>query len=243
MPTIRVKIAFLVDCTASMEPWIQAAKDQVMMIVRSTQEEYAEAMFQAAFVGYRDYEDANRILRISFTEPMDMLRQIRHIHAEGGADCAEDVAGGLREAWDLDWSDADVRTIIHIADAPAHGRRFHSIGISDRFPDGDPDRLDPLEFMRLIGNRHIDYTFVKINDSTDKMLEVFEQHYNQPEGFKVIDLRPQSTRVTFTTDEPPVTPPLRSNPNDTTLFLSPAVTRTITRSIERHTVSQDPEVV
>ena len=239
MPTIRVKIAFLVDCTASMEPWIQAAKDQVMMIVRSTQEQYAEAMFQAAFIGYRDYEDTQRILRISFTYPQDMLHQIRNVHAEGGGDCAEDVAGGLREVWDLDWSDADVRTIIHIADAPAHGRRFHSIGISDRFPDGDPNRLDPLEFMRLIGNRNIDYTFVKINDSTDKMLDAFMDVYDRPDGFKVLDLRPQTL-----THLPPPTSPYTTPPRvigeDTTMFLSPAVIRTVTASISRHTASQDP---
>ena len=243
MPTIRVKIAFLVDCTASMEPWIQAAKDQVMMIVRSTQEQYTEAMFETAFVGYRDYEDAERILRISFADPEDMLRRIRNVHADGGGDCAEDVATGLREVWDLDWNDADVKTIIHIADAPAHGRRFHSVGITDRFPDGDPNRLDPLEFLRWIGGRGIDYTFVKINDSTDKMLDVFEQHYGRIEGFKVLDLRPQGYAVRLTTDEPPLTPPLRSNPSDTTLLLSPSIVRTITQSIGRHTASQDPTEV
>lgn len=200
-------------------------------------------MFETAFIGYRDYEDTERILRISFTEPEDMLRRIRDVHADGGADCAEDVATGLREVWDLDWTDVDVKTIVHIADAPAHGRRFHSIGISDRFPDGDPNGLNPLEFVRLIGSRGIDYTFVKINDSTDKMLDVFEQHYGRIEGFKVLDLRPQSYRPGLTTEEPPITPPLRANPNDTTYLLSPSIVRTITRSIERHTASQDPAEV
>ena len=239
MPTIRVKIAFLVDCTASMEPWIQAAKDQVMMIVRSTQEQYSEAMFETAFVGYRDYEDAERILRISFTDPEDMLRRIRNVHADGGGDRAEEVATGLREVWDLDWSDADVKTIIHIADAPAHGRRFHSIGITDRFPDGDPNRLDPLEFLRWIGGRGIDYTFVKINDTTDKMLDAFMEVYDRADGFNVVDLRPHTT---LTHLPPPLgaysTPPRTLE--DTTLFLSPSITRTITASISRHTASQDP---
>lgn len=215
-----------------MEPWIQAAKDQVMTIVRSTQSAFPSATFTTAFVGYRDYGDAERFLCIPFTNPVDMLREIRNVHADGGSDTAEDIATGLQKVSELDWSEADVRTVVHIADAPPHGRTFHGAGVSDNYLGGDPCGLDPCDYIRAFDTRTIDYTFVKINDSTDKMLDAFMDVYTRPEGFKVLDLRPQTQ--TYTTRDPAV---------DTTLMLSPAVTRTVTASISRYSASQDPAEV
>jgi hypothetical protein len=214
-----------------MERWIQAAKDEVMSIVRTTQTEFPDAEFQTAFVGYRDYGDTERFILISFTNPADMLRDIRNVHAEGGGDMAEDVATGLQHVSELDWSEADVRAVVHIADAPAHGRAFHGAGVSDRYPGGDPSALDPCDYIRGFAVRNIDYTFVKINDSTDKMLDAFMDVYTRLDGFKVLDLRPQ--RLT-------TTPPRMGGGRGDTLLLSPAVSRTITASISRYTCSQDP---
>lgn len=221
-------MCFLVDCTASMEPWIQAAKDQVMTIVRSTQTAFPSAIFTTAFVGYRDYGDTERFLCIPFTDPANMLRDIRSVHADGGGDMAEDIATGLQKVSELDWNDADVRTVVHIADAPPHGRSFHGAGVSDRYLGGDPSGLDPCDYIRAFDARTIDYTFVKINDSTDKMLDAFMDVYARPDGFKVLDLRPQAS------------PSIHRGNVDTTLLLSPAVTRSVTASISRHTASQDP---
>lgn len=236
---VHVKLCFLVDCTASMEPWIQAAKDQVMKIVDATQGEFPDAEFETAFVGYRDYGDVERFIEIPFCEPAEMLRGIRNVHAEGGADIAEDVATGLHKACHLNWEGADVSTVVHIADAPPHGRTFHGASISDVHMGGDPCGLDPLDYIQAFSVRNIDYTFVKINDTTDKMLDAFMEVYDRADGFKVVDLRPQTT---LTHLPPPLgaytTPPRTME--DTTLFLSPSITRTITASISRHTASQDP---
>lgn len=227
---VRVNMCFLMDCTGSMEPWIQAAKEQVRTIINNTHLEQPTAEFQTAFVGYRDYGDAQRFIVVDFTEPDQMLSQIASVHADGGDDAAEDVAGGLDRALELSW-DADVQIVVHIADAPAHGRRYHSAALSDRYPDGDPNGNDPIIYIEKFVNRNIDYTFVKINDTTDIMIDAFAGAWDGHPGFKVLDLRPQDY------EEGPsagfTTPPRR--PVDQTLLLSPGITRAVTASIERHT--------
>lgn len=234
MTPIRIKMCFLMDCTASMELWIQAAKNEITRVISETQMLSPNTVFTIAFVGYRDYGDHDRMIVHSFMDASDLLEIIRDVHADGGFDCAEDVAGGLQKVVQLDWNDAEVRSVIHIADAPPHGERFHAPYISDRYPNGDPDGVDPLAMVQRLSALQIDYTCIKINNSTDTMLELFHNSYAQGGEFRVADLTPQV--AVRTRDNSP--PRYRGD----TLLLSPALTRSITASVERYTASQDPSV-
>lgn len=220
MQIVRVKLCFLLDCTGSMGQWIQAAKDQIETILETTQREYANAdlKFQVAFVGYRDYGDEVPYEVVSFTRVEHFLSRVRGIVATGGDDMAEDVAGGLRAALDLDWADSDVRTLIHIADAPPHGLKYHAPHVSDRFPGGDPRGNDVTELLREFAH-DVDMTFIGLNRSTDLYVERALEAYRtvQKHTFVVADLHPQDTR-----------------------FLTPIAMRTVSDSIQRHTASQDP---
>jgi hypothetical protein len=219
---INVKICFVMDCTASMDPWIHQAKTRMVELTDQVRSEHPRAHILASFVGYRDYGDDERLIEIPFQNPSDTMEQIRRIEAEGGNDQAEDVANGLERALHQDWSNADVKIVFHIADAPAHGIEFHSIGISDRYPRGDPDGLDPRDFVERMSFMDIHFSFVKIDDCTDMMIENFHDCYNHGGTFTIIDLRNQ--RVHFEPD------------NDA---LSEALTLSITRSITNYyTTSQ-----
>ena len=220
MQIVRVKLCVLLDCTGSMGPWIQAAKDQIEVILEKTQGEYANAdlRFQVAFVGYRDYGDEEQSVVVPFTTVDRFLSEVRGVQASGGDDIAEDVAGGLSTVLHLHWDDADVRSLIHIADAPPHGLDYHAPHISDRFPEGDPRGTDVRLLLREMAN-DIDTTFIGLNRSTDKYIEEALAAYRliQKRTFTVADLRPQDTR-----------------------FLTPIALRTVSDSIQRYTSSQDP---
>ena len=166
------------DCTASMEPWIQAAKNQMKCIVDTIHSDYQDSNIQVAFVGYRDINDIERFVVFSFRSASSLLQSIQGVHAFGGLDEAEDVAGGLVQARRLDWDDADIRMIVHIADAPAHGEKFHAVYVSDEFPEGDPNGLDPLDSMLELSRQDFYYTFIKITSSTDTMLEQFHNAFS-----------------------------------------------------------------
>jgi hypothetical protein len=212
------------DCTGSMERWIQAAKDQTRKMVSDVIAQHGDDVrIRVGFVGYRDYGDDERFVIRDFNQPDFVLEEIRDVHAEGGDDMAEDVAGGLRHLRDLNW-DADIKMIFHIADAPAHGLQFHSIRLSDRFPEGDPSGINPLEFMSYFSAQRYNYTFVRINGSTDTMIDQFHNCYLNSSLFRVLDLTPQGRQ-----------------PYDDVLMLGPALTATITQSIYQHySDTQDP---
>jgi hypothetical protein len=222
MQIVRVKLCFLVDCTGSMEPWIQAAKDQMKAILEKTQSDHSDAdlRFQVAFVGYRDYGDEHQFEVVPFTSPDRLLATIALVHASGGDDLAEDVAGGLERVLQLPWHDSDVRTLIHIADAPPHGLDFHAPRVSDRFPDGDPQGIDVKLLLRQLAH-DVDMTFLGLNTSTDRYVEAVLDAYRevQKRAFTVADLRPQDTH-----------------------FLTPLASQAVRESIGRYSASQDPTV-
>lgn len=210
-----------------MGPWIQAVKDQTQDIIRTLRNEHKNSDFEVAVVGYRDYKDVERFKIVNFTSDItSIIIKIQDIRAVGGDDDAEDVANGLLYTSQLSWNEkADVKMVFHIADAPAHGLRYHDPDVSDRFPQGDPEGVNPEVTLRTMAEQGIDYTFVKITSSTNVMLRRFAEAYEGQRGkFMVTDLTPQSTRREFG---------LRT-PSDA---LSPMVIRSVTQRIS----SQDPK--
>jgi hypothetical protein len=232
-PPTKIKMCFLLDCTYSMEPWIVAAKRQVAAIVNRTLDEYPNVVFNVAFVGYRDFGDTTPFVSVPFTSNIQsFLSQIDGIHSEGGGDIAEDVAGGLTHVADLNWGDADIRVLVHIADAPAHGNQFHGPNISDRFPQNDFGLLENVGRLIVAG---IDYTFIRTNRDTDIMTNKFIHEYGHcPERtFVLLDLEGQEPPNTALLAEVDISHGER-------LFAS-EVTRTLSQAVSRHTSSQYPE--
>lgn len=228
---ITVKLALVLDCTGSMDPWIGEAREKLHEMIETTQHLHPSALFEVALVAYRDYGDTVRQRVIDFTSPAEIIRALETTYAEGGDDQAEDVAGALHHVCGLTWGPSEVRIVVHIADAPAHGEQFHTAVVSDRFPDGDPSGRNPLFSIRCLAELDIDYTFIRITSSTDRMIEGFHDAYTRgPEGharFRVLDLHPQTYDGRYG----------RHNGNMAEL-LSPAVTRNVTEAVTRYTSSQ-----
>lgn len=193
MHRLTVKVCFLMDCTESMQPWIRTARHEVLNIIDYVEASHPYADVQVGFVGYRDYGDIDRFLIHDFTDVPTLYTYLSHVVAKGGDDCAEDVAGGLRQAHTLSWSGSDLNLIYHIADAPAHGMLYHTEDVSDSYPEGDPLGLDPAVSIRQLAREGFHYTFVRSTRHTDTMLRVFEKLYrNGPGRFAVVDMAGRS---------------------------------------------------
>jgi hypothetical protein len=173
------KVCFLVDCSSSMRPWGDDVKTQMLNMI--------EPYMLIAFVGYRDYGDRNRYIEYPFQTPIEFVKLLNTIRFEGGNDIPEDVAGGLVYVDTLNWDDAEFKEIVHIADAPAHGTKFHELA-DDRFPKGDPRRINPLEYIHAFSEMGIHYTFIRINESTDTMIDQFQSACLGPGQFQVITI-------------------------------------------------------
>lgn len=183
-----MKICFVMDCTASMGPWMEAAKDHIQELIYNAHEEHPEAAFQVAFVGYRDYGSSQQHIVFDFTGAEELVRLIRPIKPKEGEDEAEDVAWGLFHTSKLSWENSTIRMIYHIADAPAHGHFFNRGHVTDRYPEGDPKFLDPRQMIREWSHLGYHYTFVRITRQTDTMVDHFHNAWIGNGTFRVIDL-------------------------------------------------------
>lgn len=186
-------ICFVMDCTGSMQPWIEASKQTIKEMIRALPAE--EKHKRVAFVGYRDFGDGPAET-IGFTEHVeDVVRFIDGQRAFGGGDIAEDVAGGLAEALTQTWV-SQTRTLVLIADAPCHGAKYQpSANASDDYRRGDPTGLSMTRLLQMCRLSGIDFTFVQLTSETHKMQEELRKIYESAAGsqninkFELRDLR------------------------------------------------------
>src|ERR1043165_5679654 len=105
---MEVDLCFVLDCTGSMKPHIDAAKDCILQVSSHVKSMNPSVKLRFGFCGYRDHEN--------------------------GSDRLEDVLGGLNAAITrLNWRNG-TRILFHIGDYPPHGRHFHDFW--DKYPDG-----------------------------------------------------------------------------------------------------------
>ncbi|KAK0658006.1 hypothetical protein B0T16DRAFT_402865 [Cercophora newfieldiana] len=174
-------LLFLIDTTGSMGPYIAAAKKQVRDIVKDIKEAFFnEADVRIAVVGYKDHGDRDKIQFLDFTSSADRVSEfLEELSPFGGGDAPEDVLGGIQQALNASWSQ-QTRCMIHIADAPSHGRTLHNFGETvDKYPNPgyEPHHLtyEPL-LQKMIG-LNINFALLRINSTTDKMAQKFLEVY------------------------------------------------------------------
>lgn len=150
----QLDLVFLMDCTASMGEYIQAAKRTIQSIIQTiVKSEKCDVRF--GLVAYRDHppQDTSYVTKTFefIRDTRSMQANLDQLSAAGGGDGPEAVTAGLHAAANLDYRPDATKICILIADAPPHG-----LGESgDGFPNGDPDGLDPLVIARSMAESGI----------------------------------------------------------------------------------------
>ncbi len=122
----RIEVAFVIDTTGSMGPYIREARERITAIARDLSAGTPTPEVRFALVEFRDRGDAYVTRVHRFTGELErMLRYLRNANADGGGDIPESVLAGLDAGVRrLDWSadDEDVVKLMYlVADAPDHG--------------------------------------------------------------------------------------------------------------------------
>ncbi len=117
---------------------------------------------------------------LDFVDEVDVAQAfIAKQVASGGGDEPEDVAGGLEAATKLKWQ-SKARYAIFIADAPAHGKKYHRCTCEickspsgdcygDSHPKGDPKGRDPELLIQKLAKLDVNFFGIKINNRTNTM--------------------------------------------------------------------------
>ncbi|KAH0788413.1 Glutenin, high molecular weight subunit [Histomonas meleagridis] len=120
-------IIYMVDATGSMGDYITAAKNECINISNELKVKLPNVDFQFGGIFYRDPVDSSSDVHQYFNLSYDVVglqRQIGTVKADGGGDGPEDWVGAYTIALNnIRWRDG-IKLIIHIADAPAHGKAY-----------------------------------------------------------------------------------------------------------------------
>lgn len=178
VPDLDVDFCVMLDCTGSMGSYIEMSRNKIKDIIKQVKEQYSKSKVRVAIVAYRDVQDNNRFEVFKFSEDVDKAKTfLDGLVADGGGDTPEDVNGGFQKVlYELDWKNP-VRTLFHVADAPCHGKKFHDC--DDDHPDGHMSDKPWKQIFSDLVEKGIDYSFLKITSSTDKMFELFKQMVNE----------------------------------------------------------------
>ena len=99
-----VDLLFMVDCTGSMQPYINQVKDTIRSMSQRLRCAYPQLKLRLGFLGYRDLWDRHQFEILPFTEDVQRFEGfVSKVLASGGDDSAEDVAGALQKAAGLSW--------------------------------------------------------------------------------------------------------------------------------------------
>ena len=162
-------IVFLIDSTASMGPYIEAAKSESKNISKILRNTYPEMNFQYGYIFYRDPIDAKDDIHemINLTDQVnDLPSEIGKIRAIGGGDLPEDWVGAYKKVNnDINWRNGN-KVIFHIADAGAHGKRFTP---SDKYPDEEKKLIKEIE--KCCSKNIKIFAFVIEEDSRNSFIE------------------------------------------------------------------------
>ena len=167
---MELQVVFVLDCTASMQPWITAAKNQIQRTIESVRGSHT----QVALVCYRDRLDRRPLEVLTFTDDLDIVTErLDRTNASGGGDICEDLGAALIAAGALEWNPAARRLCFIITDAPAHGLRFHTHLVEDDYPE-DEILADGVSKMC---DSAVLTTFIRIDFDTDKMTDYMLDEY------------------------------------------------------------------
>jgi hypothetical protein len=179
---VSLDLAFCMDCTFSMRPYIETCKSKVVEIVAAIRAKFPTSTVRVAFVGYRDYDHGSKHFAVhdfSTPEAVEAFLRSGQVEPIGGTTTAEDVAGGLKGLLGLTWAKNVARMAVFFADAPAHGRQYHDMvgeRDDDRLDIGPDERLEP--HMEALAKRFIDFYAFKLTEDTNKMFPLMEAAYN-----------------------------------------------------------------
>eukprot|EP00604_Paraphysomonas_vestita_P001544 CAMPEP_0174818478 /NCGR_PEP_ID=MMETSP1107-20130205/1146_1 /TAXON_ID=36770 /ORGANISM="Paraphysomonas vestita, Strain GFlagA" /LENGTH=695 /DNA_ID=CAMNT_0016030341 /DNA_START=885 /DNA_END=2972 /DNA_ORIENTATION=- len=190
---VTLDLLLVMDLTGSMGAWMEQAKTHLTNIVNSLKDETGIGEIRIGFIGYRDYNDNGRTVHHTFlpiTSSDPVMTLLRQQSPSGGGDAPEDVLSGFTLArTNFDWR-ANLRLVLLVADAPAHGYMegggdYHPTG---RCPDQQPPHLNLEETTRSLAFEHnVDLLFCRLGAATKKMENMFASVYNNG-GFGVLPI-------------------------------------------------------
>lgn len=194
-----VDLCFMMDCTNSMKKYIDQVKNYIFTTVEMLTVHFPNLNMRLAFVGYRDLNlpQDQQYSIIDFTNTKEFNEFVSTVQCAYGGDFCEDVLGGLQKTTQLNWKQP-VRILIHVGDAPAHGRLYHDLGNKgDAYFESDQDGSIGCSHILELIELKVKYFFGRLNAYTDKMIEKFRSYTENKMTIEEVDLEKYENLLPF----------------------------------------------
>eukprot|EP01017_Pseudomicrothorax_dubius_P027585 TRINITY_DN319_c0_g1_i3.p1 TRINITY_DN319_c0_g1~~TRINITY_DN319_c0_g1_i3.p1 ORF type:complete len:529 (+),score=232.00 TRINITY_DN319_c0_g1_i3:143-1729(+) len=177
----KVDVVFCIDATGSMGSYIEASKTAIKTLVKEFSDRSKHPQF--GIVAYRDHSEnmtTSFLTKVcDLTTPDNALKFLNELAAWGGGDFPEAVFDGLVDSVDkINWRnnvlENVIRILVHICDAPPHGKEF---GASGSHPEGCPCKKTTKEVADKLNHARIRYKLVKCTDSVSQMAKIFKENF------------------------------------------------------------------
>ncbi|WWC88306.1 uncharacterized protein L201_003214 [Kwoniella dendrophila CBS 6074] len=184
-----IDLAFILDCTGSMQKYINSVRDHITGIcdmIRGEEGLNGPEDVRVGIVNYRDHppQDNTYVYKTHpFTSDIPKVQEyLKGLTASGGGDGPEAVTAGMAATLtDLEWRQEAAKMVVLVADAPPHG-----IGESgDQIKGGDPDGHDPLVIARTMAQNGITFFMVACEDTLSgysRAVDFFQAICNMTSG-------------------------------------------------------------
>lgn len=186
-------VVFCIDVTGSMSSYIERSKKVIINMIKSFSESEEKPMF--AVVAYRDHppQETTFVTQIhQLSDGEKALDFVKKLNAAGGGDTPEAVLQGLLDSIQkINWRNLNIpektykKLLIHVGDAPPHGKQFHGSSVDDHWPDKCPSGITLEDLTKGMNEQMIYYHFCRLNTSTDIMMELFKKSFI---FFELIDM-------------------------------------------------------
>eukprot|EP00753_Platysulcus_tardus_P022690 PLAT9901.1.p1 GENE.PLAT9901.1~~PLAT9901.1.p1 ORF type:complete len:405 (+),score=202.42 PLAT9901.1:346-1560(+) len=181
-------IAFVLDATGSMSPYLAAVQRQVGNIMGRIRQSHCSRV-RFALIAYRDHVDDDMLMVTDFVDSTrsDLVHSaVNALSATGGGDEPEAMADALFAAQQLSWSKDATRVVLLVTDAPPHG--LPGLHSRDEQPNGCPLGHDPLVAARALA---ADGTFIfpALAGRGSHVLRVFLATIAQMSGGQALSLK------------------------------------------------------
>lgn len=175
-----VDVCFVYDATGSMGAHFRTLNSNIRKFIEEIKTQNRQMELRLSMVVYRDPEDgAGHIQVYEFNSSLSSFeRYIRDIRVGGGGDECEDVIGALKAAKSLQWKNAN-KLLFLCGDAPCHGRQYYQ-NANDNHPGGLGIPSEPI--LHEMIEKRIQVVFWKANESTNKMIQVFNEEASRYPG-------------------------------------------------------------
>jgi len=152
---MSLDLVFCMDCTGSMGPYINKAKQSIQNIIKKITENSECKDFLFGLVAYRDHPPQDNTFitkKFEFTNNIETIQSnLNELRAAGGGDGPEALTTALYELNNLNWRNSSTKIVILISDAPPHGLGEYD----DGFPNGEPNGYDPIIITKELASKGI----------------------------------------------------------------------------------------